>query len=540
MNRRSSFYPNFIAAAFLGLPLSLAYGQVQVAEDLIINLDASTYTNGFGWNNSGSAGSAFLPSGTPTRLNNISGQSAVYFDESEWFTGPPSVATLDAAQASYSIEAWAYQGYLRREETLVSWGNRGTENINVSLNYGFDARWGAMGHWGGADIGFGPNDPNGFDGRAPGTPPEGQWHLITYTYDGAGTQKVYLNGALVNQESGLNLDPFDGRPIRIGGQTNAAGAEDGGNRLGGAISKVRVHGGVLTDAQVQQNYELDAAAYRPAQKATQFLTLGPKHRYTFNNLASAADGTVVLDIAGGADATIRGFNGSVVSNTGLSLGGGASGTAAYVDLPNGVASGKFGGGAGYSSVSYEAWVTVNGNGHWSRIMDFGTTNAGEIGGPGGGFNGTNYFFLSANTDSNPNVQIDRGGEGFVGAASRQTQGNNLLGQLQHVVATYDADNDEWKWFQNGILMEGFSSPFGPDSIPDVNNWLGRSNWSGDANLNGAFDEFRIYDYALNLDQVSGNFAAGPDVVNVPEPSSALLAAAAAAGLAGRRNRRRPV
>jgi hypothetical protein len=58
-------------------------------------------------------------------------------------------------------------------------------------------------------------------------------------------------------------------------------------------------------------------------------------------------------------------------------------------------------------------------------------------------------------------------------------------------------------------------------LNDVNNWLGRSNWTADANLNGTFDEFRIYNSALSGSEVAASLAAGPNTL-IPEPSSGLL------------------
>jgi len=75
------------------------------------------------------------------------------------------------------------------------------------------------------------------------------------------------------------------------------------------------------------------------------------------------------------------------------------------------------------------------------------------------------------------------------------------------------------------------------SIPDVNNWLGRSQYSGDLNTDGVYDEFRVYNYALSPNQVLGNFNAGPDVINVPEPGTATLLGITA-GAMGLRKRRR--
>ena len=98
------------------------------------------------------------------------------------------------------------QGFARQEEAMVAWGKRGgPDGANMSFNYGSDDRWGAVGHWGSADLGWGPNDPNGTGATAPGTPSVGQWHHLAYTFDGA-TQRVYKDGALVNQEAvSLNI-----------------------------------------------------------------------------------------------------------------------------------------------------------------------------------------------------------------------------------------------------------------------------------------------------------------------------------------------
>ncbi|MDB6098895.1 MAG: hypothetical protein JWN58_1598, partial [Gammaproteobacteria bacterium] len=67
----------------------------------------------------------------------------------------------------------------------------------------------------------------------------------------------------------------------------------------------------------------------------------------------------------------------------------------------------------------------------------------------------------------------------------------------------------------------------------------RSQWGGDANLDGVYNEFRVYDYALTQEQAAGNYAAGPDSVNVPEPGTvtALLTGLGVLGLRRRRAQR---
>src|SRR5690606_6920274 len=93
------------------------------------------------------------------------------------------------------------------------------------------------------------------------------------------------------------------------------------------------------------------------------------HRWSFNEPANEAvdPDTAVLDaVTGEANAFIRG-NDARFTGTGVSLPGGASDYAAYVDLPNNLIS-------PLSRVTLETWVTIDAAGNnWARILDFGNT-----------------------------------------------------------------------------------------------------------------------------------------------------------------------
>jgi hypothetical protein len=47
-------------------------------------------------------------------------------------------------------------------------------------------------------------------------------------------------------------------------------------------------------------------------------------------------------------------------------------------------------------------------------------------------------------------------------------------------------------------------------IKDINNWVGESQWSKDHAYHGTFDEFRIYNVALNACQLHTLLVRGPD------------------------------
>lgn len=505
---------SFFAATLLaGLPAAQA---IDVAGSLLIDLEADDYVNGSGvWtqNSATDIVGDFFATNIPTRQD-VYGASAVVLDgHDEYFTGPLTTGSvLETASPTHSIEVWVYQATIRDEETLVSWSRRGGlpapqngDGTNMSYNYGSSTGlggYGAIGHWGGGpDLGWN------------GVPAAGQWHHIVYTYSGTSqTTNVYVDGVLNTSEVTGPLNPQSGFNLRVGLQNANAGTPDLGQIFSGAIGKVRIHSGELTATNVSNNYTQELAQYTAAPQA---LPRGPLHRYSFNNAAGAAGtGTVITDSLGGLHGTVKGANANF-TGTGLDLPGGVSGSAAYVDLANGIISGK-------SNLTIEFWATQQTHQNWSRMFDFGVGTAGEINDVGGSANGTNYIFLSGNADGlGANNRMERlGGLISNGPTFRQTNGTSTLGNEHHYAVTYDNTLKEWKWFRDGIMMEVLGDNAGPTTINDVNNWIGRSQWTGDANWDGIMDEFRIYNYALSNEQILGNIGAGSNTLNV---SASILA-----------------
>jgi hypothetical protein len=527
---------------------------IEIAGELFVSLDASHASAGSAsWTNAGTLGS-FAEIGDPF-LGSVGGLvPAVVFDGvDDAYQSPVNApAGLVGVDPTRTIEAWVFNPSIPDEETIVSWGRRGgPDGTNMAFNYGRHGTFGAVGHWGAADIGWVDNA-----GTA-GSPEAAKWHHLVYSYDGT-TTRVYSDGQLRNSETLAPgaINTHANTKITVASQLEADGVTlTGGLKGSMAVSRLRIHDGVLSDAQILANFNEEVGSFPnpvlPPPPTPMQLTTGPIHRYSFSNPATqTAEGGVLTDSIGGAHGVVRGA-GASFNGTELKLPGGSSDTQAYGDLPNGLIS-------GLNEVTIESWVRIEGNRTWQRIFDFGSNEAGpgetgEITGPGntngGGVAGLDYIELSANRGDNVSQQRlewrneDPAGGGVLTLdADRET----IPPQDVHVAVVVDKDGGFFgepviRYYRDGMLETEGSLPFNLSDVNDVNNWLGRSNWTGDANLEGSFDEFRIYDRALSQGEVLGNIAAGPDQVNViPEPGSIIVLVIAMAMLVKRSQTRRSV
>jgi hypothetical protein len=220
------------------------------------------------------------------------------------------------------------------------------------------------------------------------------------------------------------------------------------------------------------------------------------HRYSFTSDASDSVGTEHGALLGGAAIA----SGTVVLN----------GSGAYVDLPNGLVS-------SLTSITIEAWLTDNNSGTWARIFDFGNSTGGEDV-PG---NGTQYVFVTPQAGGgNLLLGITVGsGEQNIGWAGTRLP----AGTLKHVVWTSDAATQTGRLYVDGVQVgENLALTLTPADLGfTVNNWIGRSQWSGDPFLNASMTEFRIYDGALTSTEVQQSFNYGPDVAVSDGPVSII-------------------
>ena len=168
-----------------------------------------------------------------------------------------------------------------------------------------------------------------------------------------------------------------------------------------------------------------------------------------------------------------------------------SGNGEYVDLPDGIVS-------GLHDFTISAWVNPSANSAWSRVFDFGT--------------GTNdYMFLTLSAGGGPmRFAITTSGNG----AEQQINapGTLPLNTWSHVAVTLSGTTGTL--YVNGQPVgTNNNMTLNPAALGATNqDWIGRSQFSGDPFLGATVDDFQIYDHALSAAEIatlaSGQAGAG--------------------------------
>ena len=223
------------------------------------------------------------------------------------------------------------------------------------------------------------------------------------------------------------------------------------------------------------------------------------HRYSFD----VDNAAVATDSIAGANGTF--VNGVYTFSGEAWFGGGTSGPLCqYIQLPSGLIS-------GYTNVTFEFWLDAGSNGAWEELYAFGYQDTSGAGANMVMFtphSGDNDFRMSyAQADPGYNDEYVINGVGTL----------DNLGEIC-VACVYDPPNNAMALYTNGVLV-AYMSPvttgakvFSLTNVYDVNSWLGRSLYNGDASYAGGLDEFRIYNAALGPLQLAVDNAAGPETV----------------------------
>lgn len=265
--------PLLVAALATAGVIPSAGAQIQTAPPLFVDVDATALPLGViaAATNAGTLGGVFQGFSSPAIASSPGGTArGIEFNGTSYMILVNSVggariappAGLVGLDPTRSIEVWAYNPSIADEETLLSWGHRGgPAGSNMSFNYGLNAAFGAIGHWDAPDIGWNV------------TPAANQWHHLVYTYDGT-TTRVYADGVLMNSEilgAGV-INTYANTSIQLAAQLEGDGvAVTPGLKGTLTLAKVRIHDGVLTPAQVTNNFNVE----RPQFTGPVRLTLSP-------------------------------------------------------------------------------------------------------------------------------------------------------------------------------------------------------------------------------------------------------------------------
>ena len=205
----------------------------------LIYLDAANFAPGSSvkvWTNEGSLGGEFqMGAGAPS-VGIAGGRKAVRFFGREMMTASFRAPRALSGNNSFTVAAWVNNPEIAESDCLVSWGGHaGPDATTAQVNYGSNRNWGAVGHWGFADMGFRGN-----------APAAGEWHHLAIVFDGV-VERVYVDGRLNNAAAKMLL-VNEGESIYLG--ASAPGTEF----YDGYISSLRIYDSALAAEQIEKLY----------------------------------------------------------------------------------------------------------------------------------------------------------------------------------------------------------------------------------------------------------------------------------------------
>ncbi|MDQ8188934.1 LamG-like jellyroll fold domain-containing protein [Roseibacillus persicicus] len=368
------------------------------------------------------------------------------------------------------------------------------------------------------------------------TIPGTEYHYVFVVEDGVGEfgsagirVSWYRDGVL------QNFDDFNFRLEDLEDVNNWIGRSmyGGDSNAHLALNELRIYRSALGEQQVQASAFLgpDPTSGPPEPPAPAVI---PTLRWDFNvSAGNAEEGMTFLDASSREELVVKG-NGALLNGSEIVLPGGTNGEesaaaiSAYLELPNGLIS-------SFREFTIEGWMTPLSSRFWQRIWDFGscteTHGAGAL--PGeivDDAEGPNFFQANDNLFLSWNMQGTLGAHRLGGKinAGGETQvdtdlsGTTSVGSEHHFVMTVEegagsagAGGCRVRWYRDSVFSGSIDLPFRLQDMEDVNNWIGRSNWSPDENSHLSLNELRVYDFVLSAQEVKTSFEDGPNTVFAP-------------------------
>jgi hypothetical protein len=197
-------------------------------------------------------------------------------------------------------------------------------------------------------------------------------------------------------------------------------------------------------------------------------------------------GTTAIDATGnGRTATLAGGVGWTTGRSGgaVNLGG----TGAHVAMPAGIL-------AGVTAFTVAGWVRLTAIANWARVFDFGSGT------------GTNMFFTARSGSGTARFAITNSGSG--GEQRIDAPSALPTGAWTHFVVT-QTGNLGILYINGAEVARNSAMTLRPSNLGSTTqNWIGRSQYSGDPYLNAAVDGFRVYSRALSASEISTLFSSG--------------------------------
>jgi len=186
------------------------------------------------WANQGVLGGEFRSVEAPPVVGMAGGRKAVRFSGQQILTASFPAPQSLAGNSSFTVAAWVNNPQIGESECYVSWAGRGGPDATTAqFGYGTHPAFGAVGHWGFADMGF------------RGGPPEaGVWHHLAVVFDGV-VERLYVNGEL-NHAAAKMLLMHPGRSIHVGASV------PGTEFFDGYLASLRIYDRALGEPEVKQ------------------------------------------------------------------------------------------------------------------------------------------------------------------------------------------------------------------------------------------------------------------------------------------------